>query len=50
MRDAAETRLRARTQKDAREHARRTRHVAHAREHALRDLGPPPGGDDSPPK
>ncbi|XP_059061388.1 uncharacterized protein LOC131854307 [Achroia grisella] len=42
VQDAATTRLRARTQKDAREHARRSRHVAHAREHALRDLGPPP--------
>ncbi|KAM3961875.1 uncharacterized protein ACR2FA_003960 [Aphomia sociella] len=42
VQDAATTRLRARTQKDAREHARRTRHVAHAREHALRDLGAPP--------
>ncbi|XP_052752567.1 uncharacterized protein LOC113512229 [Galleria mellonella] len=42
VQDAASTRLRVRTQKDAREHARRTRHVAHARQHALRDLGPPP--------
>ncbi|CAB3227997.1 unnamed protein product [Arctia plantaginis] len=38
--EAAGTRLRARTQREAREHARRTRHVAHAREHALKDLGP----------
>ncbi|KAL0840735.1 hypothetical protein ABMA28_015923 [Loxostege sticticalis] len=39
--DAASSRLRARTQKEAREHARRERHVAHAREHALKDLTPP---------
>ncbi|KAJ8732454.1 hypothetical protein PYW07_015053 [Mythimna separata] len=38
VQEAATTRLRARTMRDARERARRTRHVAHAREHALRDL------------
>ncbi|XP_028174386.1 uncharacterized protein LOC135071298 [Ostrinia nubilalis] len=44
VQDAATTRLRARTQKEAREHARRERHVAHAREHALKDLAPPREG------
>ncbi|KAJ0180152.1 hypothetical protein K1T71_004743 [Dendrolimus kikuchii] len=47
VQDAAASRLRARTQKEARDLARRTRHMAHAREHALRDLGPPPPEDQS---
>ncbi|XP_049702818.1 uncharacterized protein LOC126055924 [Helicoverpa armigera] len=38
VQEAASSRLRARTQRDARERARRHRHIAHAREHALRDL------------